>query len=359
MENSREFSLVVTISTSRDDRVTRFYILVSGEHIPLAKAEVEALSTAFDLRFNWTGRIAEVVSKASPIEFLLDRAALVQEGGVILAEASSTDDVCSFISTDTLRDSLSQQLTFAVRTRCIGSACSNSSRNELETRLGSLIVKETGARVDLSNPDVTISVYLEANRVLVCRSVSSQLRRDLRLREPGKKGFFHPSMMNATLSRVMCNLSHIMPGDTVLDPFCGGGGILCEAAIIGARVVGSDVNWRLLRGAVTNLQLLSHDYSIVQGNAQNMPFSSCDAIVTDPPYGRASSTRGSLAIELVEKAIQEVPAILSRRGEHTCICGTQLMNLPQIVRDAGLQTGVHLEVPVHRGLVRDIVTIIT
>jgi hypothetical protein len=32
------------------------------------------------------------------------------------------------------------------------------------------------------------------------------------------------------------------PGDTVLDPFCGGGTVLCEARLAGRRAIGVDLN---------------------------------------------------------------------------------------------------------------------
>ena len=339
--------------------MTRYFVLASGEHDNLAKAEANALAAIQGQSLNWNGRIAEIESSANPVDFLLNRAALIKEGGIILGEATTVEEALSSISPDAIHKHLSDKHTFAVRTLCIESDYSVSSRRHVEKTLGSQLVEETGAKVDLSNPDVNITVIMEADRILVCQSTSSQLRRDLRLREPGRKSFFHPSMMNSSLSRVMCNLSRIMPDDVVLDPFCGGAGILCEAALIGARAVGLDVNWRLLKGAMTNLNELSSNYSIIQGDAQNLPLSCCDALVTDPPYGRASSTRGSQTANLVDNLIRRIPDVVSRTGNHVCICGSSTMNLPQSILDAGLRLGEHLQIRVHSGLVRDIVTIVT
>ena len=120
-------------------------------------------------------------------------------------------------------------------------------------------------------------------------------------------------MMNATLSRVMCNLAGLMPGEIMLDPFCGGGGILCEASYIGARTIGIDLNWRLLSGSKENLSFTDGDYSVIQGDVRSLPIQQCDCIVTDPPYGRASSTRGARAIELVESLFERIDTILVRR----------------------------------------------
>lgn len=359
MVRCKESSPVVTTYTSSDGLVTRYFVLASGENINLAKAEMNALAEIKEQSLAWHGRIGEIEStQTNPVDFFLNRAALVKEGGTVLAEAPSAEEAVSSVSSDTISKHLPHGSTFAVRTLCIESDYGLDIRRQVEKSIGAFIVKETGAKVDLSNPEVNIVVIMEADRTLVCRSALSRLRRDLRLREPGRKAFFHPSMMNSTLARVMCNLSRVMPGEVVLDPFCGGGGILCEAALIGARVIGSDVNWRLLRGAMTNLNKLSDNYSIVQGDAQNLPLSFCDALVTDPPYGRASSTRGSNASKLVDTIIARIPDIVSRSGIHVCICGSSTMNLSQTITDAGLVLGEYLQIRVHSGLTRDVVTIV-
>jgi len=177
----------------------------------------------------------------------------------------------------------------------------------------------------------------------------------LREREPGRKSFFHPSMMNATLARVMCNLAGVMPGEIVLDPFCGGGGILCEASFIGARTVGVDLNWRLLAGSKENLSSAGREYTAIQGDIRSLPVRMCDCIVTDPPYGRASSTRGAQAIELVESLFEKADSILRRKIESICICGSSEMNLQNVAESMGLVVNQVLQIRVHSGLVRELV----
>ena len=164
-------------------------------------------------------------------------------------------------------------------------------------------------------------------------------------------------MMNSSLARVMCNLAGVQTGDIVLDPFCGGGGILCEASHIGASVIGIDLNWKLLIGARVNLSKIGSNYSLIQGDTQHLPINSVNRIVTDPPYGRASSTRGNIAIKLVESLLEDANSILQSRGERMCICCDSEMKLSQVVRDAGLTVAHQLSVRVHSGLVRDIVTV--
>jgi tRNA (guanine10-N2)-dimethyltransferase len=164
-------------------------------------------------------------------------------------------------------------------------------------------------------------------------------------------------MMNSALARVMCNLAGVRGGDVVLDPFCGGGGILCEAAHIGASVVGIDMSWKLLVGAIRNLSEISSNYSLIQGDAQYLPIQSVDRVVTDPPYGRASSTRGNLAIKLVESLFENVDSIIQSKGVSLCLCSDSEMKVSQIIRDAGFMVAHEIRMRVHSGLVRDIVTV--
>ncbi|MBE0525978.1 MAG: methyltransferase domain-containing protein, partial [Candidatus Thorarchaeota archaeon] len=149
----------------------------------------------------------------------------------------------------------------------------------------------------------------------------------------------------------------VRSGDIVLDPFCGGGGILCEASHIGASVIGIDLSWKLLVGASSNLSGIGVNYTLIQGDAQHLPIKSVNRIVTDPPYGRSSSTRGGIATKLVESLIENVDSILQLKGECLCLCCDREMGLSQIVQDSGLTIAHQLSMRVHSGLVRDIVSV--
>lgn len=347
------------ICTSRDDGLTAYFAYISGENVELAKAEIEVLLNQYldDKELTWQGRLAKIIMPVNPTGFLLERAALVQKVGIILYESDSVDNITQVISGDEWAVHITKQDEFSVKTLCVDVENDLSTRLQIENVLGAHIKNVTGAKVNLRNPSVQVLVLILSNRILVCKSYTSRLRVLLRNREPGKKTFFHPSMMNCTLARVMCNLAGIRVGDVVLDPFCGGGGILCEASHIGASVIGIDMSWKLLVGAIRNLSEISVKYSIIQGDAKHLPIKSVNRIVTDPPYGRASSTRGSMAIKLVESLLENVDTILLSKGESLCVCGDSEMKLSQIVQDTGFTVVRKLRMRVHSGLVREIVTV--
>ena len=91
-------------------------------------------------------------------------------------------------------------------------------------------------------------------------------------RRPRKRPVFHPSTMPPKIARCMVNLARARPGEKFADPFCGVGGILIEAAVIGCDVLGVDASTRMLRGARTDLNYFKLDtLGYVHGNAPDPP----------------------------------------------------------------------------------------
>ncbi|PNX50522.1 MAG: hypothetical protein BV458_13060 [Thermoplasmata archaeon M9B2D] len=336
-----------------------YFAQVSGENLQLARAELDALVKLcpFNIEITWLGRVAKLQAASNPTEFLLDRAALVKRAGILMGEFSHEESIIEGIIDDSWKDNVLPSDRFSVRTICIESEYNQKERVKIEKELGAHIQSITGAKVELRSPNSNILVIILAGRFLVCKSIESKLRHLLREREPGKKPFFHPSMMNSILARTMCNLAGVRPGNTVLDPFCGGGGILCEAAYIGALVIGIDKNWRLLEGARRNLSAINSKYSVIQADALHLPVQTVDHIVTDPPYGRSSSTRGTESRELLDSLLRKAPSILQSSGENLCVCASSDMGLSEMIRDAGFRIGHEIKMIVHSGLVREIVTV--
>ena len=71
---------------------------------------------------------------------------------------------------------------------------------------------------------------------------------------PKNRIAIHPSTMDSKLARCMVNLSRAQKNKLLLDPFCGVGGILLEAASIGCKVIGCDVSKKMALGSYMNLK---------------------------------------------------------------------------------------------------------
>ena len=163
--------------------------------------------------------------------------------------------------------------------------------------------------------------------------------------------------MHPRLARAMVNLSRAKPGSRFLDPFCGSGGILLEAGMIGCELVGADIDPVMSHGSKENLRALGvHSANICVGDARKIPFREIDSIATDPPYGRSSSTKGNEVSVLVEASLKQMASILKPQSR---IC----ISLPSNMSVKKLEIR-HLKIDeihsfrVHRSLTRNIVTFV-
>ena len=169
------------------------------------------------------------------------------------------------------------------------------SKMATERKIGSLILSKTdGISVNLSNPKSFIRVIANENDLYLCYGKYQLNKKYFEEMKPHKRPFFHPGCMSPKLARCMVNLSRIREGDLVLDPFCGTGGILMEAGIIGARLVGCDIDWRMKKGTATNLDYIGiTDYKTHVVDIRELEmYELADAVVTDPPYGISTTTSG-------------------------------------------------------------------
>jgi tRNA (guanine10-N2)-dimethyltransferase len=100
---------------------------------------------------------------------------------------------------------------------------------------------------------------------------------------------------------------------------CGTGGVLIEAGLVGADVVGSDAQWKMVRGAEENLgdaldgAAGAGGFDLARANATRLPFAdgAFDAVVFDAPYGRQSKVVGDLR-DLVTEALAEARRVAPR-----------------------------------------------
>ena len=100
-------------------------------------------------------------------------------------------------------------------------------------------------------------------------------RKVVRKRTARERPFFHPSSMNPILQRTLINLTAIKEGEWLLDPFCGTGGSLIEAALLGFKSVGIEIDRRIIWGAYKNLRsdLTSSPFTyLIMGDAKRLGF---------------------------------------------------------------------------------------
>lgn len=116
------------------------------------------------------------------------------------------------------------------------------------------------------------------------------------------------------LSNILINLSGAKEDDTLLDPFCGVGTILQEAALNRINVIGVDIDEECIEAAKENLKWLSKEYNsdfnerLMIGDSRELSKyfgeNSIDAIATEPYLGPPLKKKPSL--QEVDKIFEEI-----------------------------------------------------
>ncbi len=221
--------------------------------------------------------------------------------------------------------------TFAVRTKKLKQVPIDSPT--IERKMGA-IIKETHPylEVNLDEPGTLIHIIVIGEDVLITKRLYKIDKTHFNLAKPHKRPFFYPGSMSPKLARCMVNLSGVRKGQCLLDPFCGTGGILIEAGMIGAKVIGADIDWRMVKGAEQNLKYYGiKDYELITADARELKFDKqVDAVVTDPPYGISASTGGENQEELYMEFLQAVKENLKEDGR-ICMATPHYLDLPAII----------------------------
>ncbi len=158
--------------------------------------------------------------------------------------------------------------------------------------------RHAGGRIDLGSPERRFSLAQRGSGTLwIGEEVGRVDRRAFDARRMPRLPFQRPVSLAPHLARVAANLASVGPGDRVVDPFVGTGALLLEAALLGARVSGVDRDPTMVRGAVRNFSHVGVEAERMVADDAGVAFdpigaAGWDAIVTDPPYGRASGTGG-------------------------------------------------------------------
>ncbi|MFA5895858.1 MAG: TRM11 family methyltransferase [Thermoplasmata archaeon] len=272
----------------------RFWIELSGEHPTLPRAEALAALEAERVevrKVSWSAHLLRL-DAVGPVDRAVRRLGLAH----VVSEELAQGDL--------------EDLRAYARSADLGGKSFRTRAHGLEKRLdhgaieGSLGADfgRTG-RVDLTNPNVEFRV-LVADEFLLGRVMHRVDRSGLEARKVTHRSFNLPISLHPKLARALVNLSRVPTGGLLLDPFCGTGGVLLEASHVGLRAVGSDLRRSMVVGARKSLRPFGAEAGFLAADAGQGPWrpGRIDGIATDPPYGRAASTRGEPTLRLYERA---------------------------------------------------------
>jgi len=159
-------------------------------------------------------------------------------------------------------------------------AVRNINHKESEKELADLI---PSYNVDLKSPDDTIS-FLFLDKIY-CLKLLWKNPKTFVKSEPKFRPAKFPTTINSRLALGMVNLAGLKNG-TIYDPFCGIGGILIEASLLGFKIKGNDISKEMLKGCKRNLEHYKiKKFKLTNEDALKQK-ETADAIVTDAPYGK-------------------------------------------------------------------------
>lgn len=339
--------------------MAKLFFLFSGEYETLPSSELKAILEAEDYSYNVLEKLDQTLrleADSNCVEAIKCRAALTKLCGVELFNCKAeTNEIVGAASSAGLNGFLMEGESFAIRVKRVKNHAMKIDGRVCEKRLGEIILEKTvKTEVNLKNPDKTFIGILTNGKFVFGVRLAEILPKPFVKRRPIKKPFFHPSAMIAKLARCMINLAKPKAGELVFDPFCGTGGILVEAGLVGCRVLGSDIKMKMVKGTLQNLvHFKIEPEGVLMADARNLPMTSVDCVVTDPPYGRSATTMKRTTRQIVEEVFMSVHKLLDER-RRVCIAAPKTLGIRQIGTAFGYK---HIEshlVYVHRSLTREI-----
>ncbi|MBI4813719.1 MAG: TIGR01177 family methyltransferase [Methanobacterium sp.] len=332
-------------------------MMLSKEHTTLPLAEVEAVLECeginYHIKEESEGLLILDIPHETPdnIQGIIKRLSFTHEVFQILLE---TDEGKLIMEMEKYPWNDIVKSDYAVRVKKMDKK-SQFNTSKLEWEMGGIIRAKVmpDIKVNLEDPSIFIRTLLRDGKVIVGQRIGQISKKHFFNLKPHKRPFFYPGSMSPKLARCMVNLTHIKKGQTLLDPFCGTGGILIEAGIIGTRVIGTDIDYKMVKGTKENLEHCGiHDYQVFREDARKLELpSKVDAIVTDPPYGISASTGGEKSQDLYQQSMQSLQGLLKVDGL-MCLATPHYLDLDEVLAGTKFKIIEQHHIRMHKSLTR-------
>jgi len=310
----------------------------SGEHPDIPSAEVAAILPVYSSATQVI--IAEVHNPD-----VLDRFAYTHMAMKYISECKATKDAFVDMLTNL---KLVSDLPFCGRVKKMAGSGMETPSTELERLIG----YHVSGTVSVSGPDRIFRAVISDGKCYFGEVIWEIDRNPYHERKPGKRPFFHPGVMMPRMIRSIVNISGAMPGERVLDPFCGTGGTLIESELIGCIGIGTDADPLMINGC-----RLNHPGALAAvADAGFLPFpdDSVDHIVSDLPYGQSVLIIGSDLNDLYLQAFSEIKRVIKPGKRSVIVTHRDIRNMAEKFFSVIIQ----YEQRVHRSLTRRILVVV-
>lgn len=162
--------------------------------------------------------------------------------------------------------------------------------------------------VNLDKPETLFEIINYNKKSLICKTIWVNNNK-YELRKAHLRPEKHPTSMHPRLAAALINILNPKKYETIIDPFCGSGGILLEAKIMGIKAIGYDIDEIQIKRAKINLNKINtynhnkeDNYNknkniykkIILKKADSTKLASLKNVVTDLPYGKSSKKTNEL-----------------------------------------------------------------
>jgi len=188
---------------------------------------------------------------------------------------------------------------------------------------------------DDSVSDLNLRVFIDHELALV----GVRLAQEALNKRPYKLAHL-PGSLKPPVAAALVKLANIAPGQSLLDPFCGSGTILVEAALMGAAAQGGDSDAAAVEHARTNLKEAGVNLPVEQWDARHLPLedASINCVVSNLPWGRQVQVDSALE-SLYHDGLAEMRRVLIPGGRIVILTGT-----PQLVTSPGFEQIQQIEI---------------
>ncbi len=283
------------------------------------------------------------------------------EGGILLLDSSFIDfgrlaftkAAYELLFECSAEDAESKAASFGWQKFCKGSFCTrvHNAPKEKEKQFADIVWKTLESpKVCLRNPDSEFHFFFENGRMFAARLIKEICHSELEARRPHLRPEMHPSSLHPKLARAFVNLTGIKSGK-IIDPFCGTGGILLEAGLMGLAPEGSDIDDEMLKMAGKNLKSFGIECRLEKKDA-SLIRKKMNYLASDLPYAKATKSQ-DLSL-LYPKFFSVLKKLLKKKA---------VIGLPdftpnrQMLKDAGLNVEAEFTVYLHKSLSKKIYVI--
>ncbi|XP_067310689.1 THUMP domain-containing protein 2 [Pseudorasbora parva] len=211
---------------------------------------------------------------------------------------------------------------FRVCCRCSGVIARSYTSQRLSRIIGMAIKEHLGWKVDLRDPVLEVNVYLSDDHCVVGIPL---------LKHPlASRSYMKHHGLRSTIAWAMTSLCPKQLNNCViLDPMCGVGAVLLEAAqeYSNAVFLGMDTDTSQLQKAAENLKASGMEgrVQLLRSSAMEIPLSdgAVDAVLCDVPFGRKFSCSSDMSTALPH-LLREMERVICVGGHLVLLLSLQL-----------------------------------